>query len=233
MKAPNSKEPVEIFKSALALYRNAFCYCWYHPKVGLWIGATPEVLLKVVGLKCTTMSLAGTQPYKPDALPEWSTKEHEEQHLVTRFVREVLASELINLKISKQESSRAGQLWHLKNTFTGELSENSSLATIISALHPTPAVCGLPKTNAKRFILDNEGYDRSFYTGFLGPLHPNQPNVMDQDRPLISLYVNLRCMKLVDNTAYVFVGGGITADSDLEKEWQETLNKSRTMLNCL
>jgi isochorismate synthase len=51
------------------------------------------------------------------------------------------------------------------------LNKKSTLKTLIRALHPTPAVCGLPRGYAKKFILENEQYDRSFYTGFLGELN--------------------------------------------------------------
>ena len=91
-------------------------------------------------------------------------------------------------------------------------------------LHPTPAVCGLPKEEAKQFILDNELYNRDFYTGFLGEL-----NLKGQT----NLYVNLRCMQLKDNRISIYVGGGITADSNAENEWEETVIKAKVMKNAL
>jgi isochorismate synthase len=95
---------------------------------------------------------------------------------------------------------------------------------LIDALHPTPAVCGLPKESAKEFILENEGYDRSFYTGFLGELSvENRSN----------LFVNLRCMQVKDATYYIYIGGGITSASVPEKEWEETVAKSKVMLRVL
>jgi isochorismate synthase len=55
--------PIDIFKRLYNAYKNAMVYCWYHPKVGLWLGATPELLFKAEGQKLTTISLAVTQPY--------------------------------------------------------------------------------------------------------------------------------------------------------------------------
>ena len=91
-------------------------------------------------------------------------------------------------------------------------------------MHPTPAVCGFPKDESKAFILENENYDRTFYTGFLGEL-----NVHNQT----DLFVNLRCMEIVDKQVNLFIGCGITKDSIPEKEWEESINKSMTMNKIL
>ena len=74
------------------------------------------------------------------------------------------------------------------------------------------------------FILENEQYDREFYTGFLGEL-----NIKRQS----NLYVNLRCMQVLGNEISVYVGGGITVDNIPEKEWKETEAKSEVMLKAL
>ena len=87
-------------------------------------------------------------------------------------------------------------------------------------MHPTPAVCGLPKQSAKDFILQNENYNRDFYTGFLGEI-----NILNKT----DLFVNLRCIQIVDNIAYIYIGCGITKDSIPDKEFLETVNKSITM----
>jgi isochorismate synthase len=119
------------------------------------------------------------------------------------------------------------------------------LEKLISAIHPTPAVCGLPKGSAKKFILENENYNREFYTGFLGELNlkktlqrnGNRKNRENQAYASITktsaLFVNLRCMKLEAKQAVLFVGGGITKDSNPVAEWEETSNKAQTMKSVL
>ncbi|MAB58387.1 MAG: hypothetical protein CL524_12710 [Aequorivita sp.] len=115
---------------------------------------------------------------------------------------------------------------HLRTDITGILKRGkATLTKIAAALHPTPAVCGRPQKFAKEFILQNEGYNREFYTGFLGPVNENGASA--------SLMVNLRCMKIENNTARIFVGGGITIGSQPADEWQETQNKMQTMLQVL
>ena len=106
------------------------------------------------------------------------------------------------------------------------MTKDFGLAQLLNKLHPTPAVCGLPKETAKNFILEHEGYDRSFYTGFLGEINLNSGGEKSANT---HLFVNLRCMELFEDKAVLFVGGGITNDSNNEKEWEETVAKSSTM----
>lgn len=215
---------LEIYHKLLQTYTNAFVYVWFHPKVGLWLGATPETLLNISNNVFTTMSLAGTQVFEESKPVVWKPKELNEQQLVTNFIASQLKDITTDLKIDKQETVKAGNLLHLKTKVSGKLNiQKSNLKSLIRALHPTPAVCGLPRQKANDFILDNEDYHRSFYTGFLGEL--NLPDSL--------LYVNLRCMQIRNNLASIYIGGGITKDSNTKKEWEETVAKSRTMKRVL
>ena len=220
------KDEFQLFKELLDTYSNAFKYLWFHPEVGTWLGATPEVLLEIKNKGIVTNSIAGTLPVVTEKKPNWTTKEIEEQEIVTRYILENLQDKLENIETTKASSVKAGKLWHLKSTITGYLKTGLGVETILKTLHPTPAICGFPKEKAINFIYDNEGYDREFYSGFLGEL-----NIGSKEET--NVYVNLRCMKFKDTKATIFVGGGITKDSDIEKEWEETQHKSKTMLNLL
>ncbi|WBU88863.1 chorismate-binding protein [Cellulophaga omnivescoria] len=236
-------KPIALFKELLSVYKTAFCYLWYHPKVGMWLGATPEVLLKVTNKRIETSSLAGTQVYEEGKEPVWGEKEYNEQDVVTQFIKKELAEKVTNLKATEVTSVRAGKLWHLRTKITGLMQNN--LQDILVALHPTPATCGLPKQEAKEFILKNENYNRSFYTGFLGELNFTKEQFRSKTKKNIenraytsltkvsNLYVNLRCAELTNKTVKVYVGGGITNGSIPEKEWEETVAKSGTMLRII
>ena len=214
-----------LFGELLKSYKNAFVYCWFHPKVGLWLGATPESLLKVDGQKFETMSLAGTQLYQGSLDVKWNGKENEEQQIVTDFIVDSIKPLVHVIKISKVKTIRAGNILHLMTKISGTLiTDLNSIENLLKALHPTPAICGLPVNSAKKFILKNEHYNRAFYTGYLGEL--NIKNKSD-------LYVNLRCMQIKGNESIIYVGGGITNDSIPESEWEETVNKSNTIKNVL
>ncbi|WP_026752842.1 chorismate-binding protein [Sediminibacter sp. Hel_I_10] len=239
----SEEEPLVIFKSLLMMHPTAFVYCWYHPKVGLWLGATPETLLSTKGLSFKTMALAGTQLYQGTLDVEWDKKNLTEQKLVVNYIEEQLVSVAESVVVSEPKTTKAGQLLHIKSDISGRLKpDTNTLKQLVSSLHPTPAVCGLPKSEAKTFILENELYDREFYTGFLGELNlskkisrnKNSRNVENNAYASIKkeshLFVNLRCMQLKDKKALIYVGGGITSASEPELEWDETVNKAQTML---
>ncbi len=214
----------KTFARLIANYADAFCYCFFHPQIGLWIGATPERLLNVDGLKFKTVALAGTQPRVDKHSVIWKDKEIEEQQFVSDFIEGNLQPLTTRLYITRPYTAWAGKLAHIKTDLSGLLKKSASIRSVLQTLHPTPAVCGLPKGAATKFILDNEGYSRSFYSGFLGLL--NVDNKTD-------LYVNLRCMDIVDGAVNIFVGCGITKDSVAEKEFIETSHKALTMKSIL
>jgi isochorismate synthase len=234
-----------IFKSLLNIYKTAFVYCWYHPKIGLWLGATPERFLKISGQQFSTMALAGTQTYKGSLEVQWQKKEIEEQQFVTDFLKSSLTPFVDQLKLSDVKTIKAGSLLHLQTDVNALLKQNMKISALIKNLHPTPATCGLPKDNAKAFILENENYNREFYTGFLGELNLKQKSSRNTNRRNVennayvtvknvtNLYVNLRCMQIKDDKALLYIGGGITKDSIPELEWQETINKTKTMKSIL
>lgn len=208
------------------LYPNSCRYLWYHPETGLWCGASPEVLLKTNGNSFETTSLAGTQLYSPKRDAVWTEKEREEQQIVTDTITSNLQKVTSVMKISKTYDFEAGALVHLRTDIEGVLKKNkTTIASVTNALHPTPAICGTPQKTAKKFILENEGYDREFYTGFIGRINSKARTSQ--------LFVNLRCMKLLDDRAFLYVGGGITSQSIAEDEWHETRNKLQTMLQVL
>lgn len=235
-------DAIEIFKRLLIKYTTAFVYVWFHPEIGLWLGATPETLLQVERNRFKTMALAGTQKFAGSLEVNWGEKEQEEQQLVTDAILDSLTNMGSSIKTTGPYTSKAGNLLHLRTDITGVLNSNlADLRQLTSAIHPTPAICGLPKDPAKQFILKNENYDREFYTGFLGELNMKKNIQRSGNRrntenlaygstlTQTSLFVNLRCMKLEENRALLFVGGGITKESDPVAEWEETQNKAETM----
>lgn len=212
-----------VFKQLVFNYKMAFKYCFFHPKTGMWIGATPEQFIKIESNTLKTVALAGTQLFANELV--WENKEKVEQQLVTDFITENLKLFSEELSVSQPITIQAGNLAHLKTDISAVISKQN-IGKIINKLHPTPAVCGLPKENAKEFILENEGYEREFYTGFLGELNIDFTSYKTENS---DLFVNLRCMKVTESIAEIFVGCGITIDSNPEKEFFETVNKSVTI----
>ncbi len=220
----------QVFSKLLQFYSNTLRYCFYHPKIGFWMGATPEQFLQVSNQVIKTVSFAGTQTYQANENYIWPKKEQQEQQFVTDFILENLQDCTSNATFTKPYTFRAGSIVHLKTDIKATLKAKSDFKKLISKLHPTPAVCGLPKNATKKFVLNNENYDRTFYTGFLGELNLNFETLTTNKS---DLFVNLRCMNIEDDFVSIYVGCGITKDSIPEDEFFETVNKSKTMNQVL
>ena len=213
-------------------YPTAFANLISIPGSGTWMGASPELLVETTqdGF-FRTVSLAGTQPYPIDAdltNAAWNQKEIEEQAMVSRYIIEQFKTiRLREFEETGPRSARAGSMIHLKTEYRVDMNATNfpELGTVmLKLLHPTSAVCGMPKFPALKFILANEHLKREFYSGFLGPVNMKGHT---------QLYVNLRCMQILRTRAVLYAGGGITHDSIPEKEWEETALKCRTLLDVM
>jgi len=217
-----------LFLELCKLYPHAFVYLIQLPQVGCWVGATPEPLLVITGKKVKTVSLAGTQVATDADIDSylWSQKEIEEQGIVTAYVEQTLQSLSIkNYTKAGPYNYKAANLIHLKTSFEfAQVGLESHFGEFLKAFHPTPSVGGLPKEAAREFIFKHEKHDRAYYSGFLGPV-----NIKGES----NVFVNLRCLQLLEKHFVLYSGAGITASSDAEKEWVETDNKMMTMLNVM
>ncbi|GAB3560940.1 hypothetical protein GCM10027578_00550 [Spirosoma luteolum] len=238
----SAPDAVALFDALCATYPTAFVSAVSIPERGqIWISATPERLIsqQANGL-FQTVSLAGTQSaYEPDGTPKrpseamWSQKEIEEQALVSRYIIECFKK--IRLREYLEEGPKtiiAGNLMHLSTRFTVDTQavHYPQLSTVmLRLLHPTSAVCGMPRDRAIDFIASHEPHERELYAGFLGPV--NSP--AGSDGPASNLYVHIRCMKLEGRLATLYAGAGLTEDSVPEREWLETEMKCQTLLSVL
>ena len=209
---------VGAFDKALTHYPNAFVSLCYTPQSGLWLCATPEMLLRGDGADWQTVALAGTMPRQADGEPSvWSEKNRREHHYVQRFIGELLEQEGIPYQALDVETTTTGRLQHLQARFALQLPEEYAPITLAERLHPTPAVCGTPQRVAQRLILEEESAARSYYAGFLGWYEPERR---------VDLFVQIRCLQLLPEQALrLYAGGGIVRGSSLESEWQEVLHK--------
>lgn len=217
--------PAGAFYKACERYTRSYVYLLHTPHTGTWLGGTPEIILSGEKGEWHTVALAGTQSLRNGGLPShWDDKNKREQQLVARYIGDQLRSLGIDSTMEGPYSARAGALCHLKSDFRFRLGGNDRLGSLLNLLHPTPAVCGLPKEEAYRFILENEGYDRRYYSGFVGWLDPEGKT---------DLYVNLRCMNIRSDEHVLYAGGGLLSSSAPEDEWQETEDKLQTMKTLL
>lgn len=223
----------EIYMQLLLQTPNAFVYLVNLPangdgvpKAGLWMGATPEVLLRSEGKTLETVSLAGTQSRRDDNDYSWHTKEIEEQAFVSRYLLDVFYKFNIHPYTTQgPDTLESGKVAHLATSFRFAAKKlDARLGDFLAELHPTPAVCGYPKPKAAKFIPNIEKHDRRYYTGYLGPWRLNGD---------VGLFVNLRCMEILPQQYILYSGGGITARSVPEDEWEETNKKATTLMSAI
>ena len=211
----------EAFRRAVERYIYSYVYLCHTPATGTWMGSTPEILLAGRHGAWQTVALAGTQRLDHGRVPtEWDAKNRREQQLVADYIHAQLRTLGIGARTVGPYPARAGELSHLKTEFHFSLPDERRIGEVLDLLHPTPAVCGLPKEKAYDFILRHEGYDRAYYSGFVGLLDPEGET---------SLYVNLRCVHIQPSKFTFYAGGGLLASSSLDEEWRETGDKMGTM----
>ncbi len=210
-----------LFEKLCNTYDHSFNYVLNHPNYGMWMGASPEVLITNSNNNSyKTIALAGSKKWGNNIV--WGNKEIEEQQYVKVYIENILNNHSKNVQCTNDlETIKAGNIAHLKSTF--HFSLNSSVFNLIQDLHPTPAVCGIPMKITKDLIQKHEIHNRELYTGYIG----------EQNHTSTSLYVNLRCMKITSNKFSIYVGGGITSKSDPQEEWEETEIKAQTMLSLI
>ncbi|MCR4582484.1 MAG: chorismate-binding protein [Prevotella sp.] len=235
---PAGLTPLLLFYRACERYPRMFVSLVYTRQSGLWLMATPEILLEGNGDEWRSIALAGTMKLEgrqlqfdtadapagagnsSDALSlAWSTKNIQEQRIVATYLAECLEQHATSFCEEGPTTVRAANLVHLRSDFSFTLPDSDHLGALLHTLHPTPAVCGLPKHEASSFIGGNEHTSRRYYSGFMGPLL----------LPDTHLYVSLRCMHIEGRCCHLFAGGGLLKDSTEQQEWMETEAKLETM----
>ena len=214
-----------LFQALKDSHPNAFVFCYHIPGRGTWCGASPEVLIKDLGSTYQTMALAGTQLDLglPLGQVEWQDKEKKEQDFIVQFVKESLLGQNIAFDQTTTETVRAGEVLHICTQFLIE-KKDLNIISLADQLHPGPAICGTPQNIALTNILSKESHERRDYCGFLGPIAIDNHS---------SLFINLRSMEVYADAYILYLGGGITNGSIVRSEWQETEDKSQTLMGVI
>lgn len=239
LKATEHIPPLSLFARACKKYPRLFVALFSTERSGTWLIATPEILVSGKCGAMQTMALAGTMRLSGSQLGfdvsgsgfgkddiHWSTKNIQEQRYVETYITECIEHYTSNFSVCGPYTSRAGDLVHLRSDISFCLNDTAHMGDLLNALHPTPAVCGMPKTATRNFIMHNESAPRDYYSGFAGTLNP------DGDT---NLFVTLRCMKIAQlhnaepDEYTLYAGGGLLKDSTCQSEWEETEAKMNTM----
>ncbi len=236
VRLPDGFDLADTFRRLCDVYPAAFVSVFSIPGLGTWMGASPEILVSTFpenrARMFRTVALAGTQVRKENRSlrdTAWRQKEIEEQALVCRYI--ISCFKKIRLREYEEigpKTVAAGNLFHLRSDFKVDMVHTNFpelASTMLQLLHPTSAVCGMPKEPAMQFLQQAEGYNRAYFSGFMGPV-----NISPDE---LHIFVNLRCMQLLDKQAVLYSGAGVTIDSSPVKEWEETEAKMHTLLKVI
>lgn len=198
------------------------------------VGATPELLVSRHGTQVVSHPLAGSVARHADHMLDRqaangllsSKKDLHEHRLVVEAICDALAPYCRDLRVPPAPQLRSTRaMWHLATHIEGQLrNPETPVTTLVAALHPTPAVCGTPRSAALQTIRELESFTRGYYGGAVGWV---------DDAGDGEWYVTIRCALLEDRTLQLFAGAGIVEGSIPEMERQETSAKFRTLLHAL
>ncbi|MEU4657438.1 isochorismate synthase [Streptomyces sp. NPDC023723] len=201
------------------------------------VGASPELLVSRHGATVVANPLAGSAPRAGDdavdrdriARLRSSVKDLGEHAYTAGRVAEVLGEHCARLDVPEApEVIGTPTMWHLSTRITGRLRDPADPACsalgLAEALHPTPAVCGVPTAAARAAIADLEPEDRGYYAGMVGWSGQGGDG---------EWAVTIRSAEVCDRTVRLFAGAGVVAGSDPEAELAETAAKFRTLLRAL
>ena len=204
-----------------------------HATAGCFLGCTPERLFRREGRELYTEALAGTlpnlsesiysEPMKVASELRSNVKIRRENFFVQDFIKSKLdpLSRLIDIEAGT-DVIHLKHVSHLKKTINAELQTKVRDSDLISALHPTPAVGGMPRKAALTKISQSESFNRQWYAGAIGYMSADESEFC----------VAIRSANVQEGFVELFAGAGIVAGSNPAKEWDELENKLESALSC-
>lgn len=199
----------------------------------MFFGATPERLVEISKGQAYSACVAGSIHRGKTALEDQQLgeqllrdkKNREEHQYVVDMITEVFSEFCSSLHVNKTPKLlKVRDIQHLFTPVEGKLAEDQDIFRLVEALHPTPALGGVPRKKALAIIRDEEQMDRGFYAGPIGWTDAAGNG---------EFAVAIRSGLLSGKDAYLYAGGGIVADSMPTEEYKETWVKFRPVLRAL
>ena len=225
-------DAVDVLNHLRVLQPNAY-HLLVQPAVGeAFVAASPERLYRRQGTRIETEALAGTRARTQDAASDaslaeelrGSAKDQAEHALVRDHVVRALEPLTDEIDVDDTPAVRTlATLLHLHTPVAASLRDDVGDGQLLRALHPTPAVCGVPTERARAFLREMEPFDRGLYAGPIGCFGKHEAEVA----------VALRCATLRGHWVQLFAGAVIVAGSDADAEWQETADKMNVLADAL
>lgn len=213
-----------VFADLLGRFPDTLRYIAWSPGTGGWLGATPEVLGSLNGDVFRTMALAGTRP-AAECGP-WDEKNLREHRMVSDFIIERIQAHGAQAMMDETAEMPYGEITHLCTPISAIMPSDLTFDALLRDLHPTPAVAGTPRDRAIRAIAALEAHPRRYYAGYI---------VISDTDGLRDAFVNLRCLNFdpVTREVCIYAGGGITALSDPQREWDEARRKAQPLIDLV
>jgi isochorismate synthase len=199
-----------------------------------FVGASPELLFLKSGLELRTQALAGTaRSTGPMASTQrttsarllGSTKDRSEHDFVVTAIRDALAPLCTEVTVSTgPEVLKLRNIIHINTPFEAKVLPTTHVSELLHALHPTPAVGGVPGHAAREWIVSNEHQERGWYTGPVGWFDCRGDG---------EFAVAIRCGVVAGTHAHLYTGAGVVLGSDHSAEYAETSLKQLPMLRAL
>lgn len=213
LKCESLPDPFAIASALLSVAKNSIVYCFANEKMA-FLGATPELLFSRKGRDITCEAVAGTAPLGNEILN--NEKLRSEILPVIEYLLQTLSPFCVApLQVSPIHVRETSNVQHLCATLDGTLLPTITDDQIIQQLHPTPALCGLPKNEAMKWIQECEPFERGLYGGIVG-WSTSEESVWA---------VGIRSCLIQENIVKLYTGAGIVAGSNPEEEWDELNRK--------
>ena len=229
-----TKEPIEIYKKLRMSNPSPFMFFFNYNDFQI-IGSSPEILVRLRDNKITIRPIAGTRPrgknikedlfYKKQLLND--EKELAEHLMLLDLGRNDAGkvSKINTVKVTEKfKIEKYSHVMHIVSNVEGKFDENKSLLDTMLAGFPAGTVTGAPKIRAMEIIDELEKSQRKMYAGSIGYFSANKS---------FDTCIALRTALIKDNKFYIQSGAGIVADSVPEKEYLETVNKAKALINSL
>jgi menaquinone-specific isochorismate synthase len=232
LRSENTIPPELILRSLTTNYPECRTFAFCRSGTS-FLGASPEELVSLTGTAVTSTCLAGSAPRgesqnRDTELSKWllsDEKERREHKVVVDWVSERMGALCDTLHWNEAPYVlRLGNVQHLATSFAGTRADGCCVLDFVEALHPTPAVGGMPLAPALEMIAKLEDFDRGWYTGPVGWVDTNGNG---------EFAIAIRCALLRDNEAFLYAGDGIVAGSDPDTEDRETILKFKPLLTAL
>ncbi|MDN4607798.1 isochorismate synthase [Sporosarcina highlanderae] len=199
----------------------------------LFFGATPERLIQIQDGKAYSACVAGSIRRGKTAVEDrelgeellGDRKNREEHQYVVGMISSIFENYCNEVRIPKTPKlMKIRDIQHLYTPVEGMLGQEVDIFTFVEALHPTPALGGVPTDVALTIIGKEEGMDRGYYAAPIGWTDAAGNG---------EFAVAIRSSLIKGDRAYLYAGGGIVADSNPEQEYDETWVKFRPVLRAL